>query len=38
MQDVGLFATIENESGRTDPNKANTFPSRTIRDALMVLV
>jgi len=35
---VNKSATIEDESGTTNPNKANTFPRRSIRNVLMVLV
>jgi hypothetical protein len=35
---VNKSATIEDECGRIDLNKANTFPRRSFRDVLMVLV
>jgi len=35
---INKLATIEDESGRIDPNKANTFPKKSTRDFVMVLV
>jgi hypothetical protein len=35
---INKLATIEDESGRIDPNKADTFPKKNTRDLMMVLV
>jgi hypothetical protein len=35
---VNKSTRIENESGKINPNKANTFPKRNTKDLLMVLV
>jgi hypothetical protein len=35
---INKLATIEDESGRIDPNKANTFPKKSTRDLVMVLI
>jgi hypothetical protein len=35
---VNKPTTIEDESGKTNPNKANTFPRRSTWDLLVVLV
>jgi hypothetical protein len=36
--DVNKPSTVEDESGKTNPNKVNTFPRRSTKDLLVVLI
>jgi hypothetical protein len=37
-RDVNKPTTIEDESGQTNPNKANTFPRKNTMNLLVVMV